>query len=109
MRSCIRRLFSYSVLVLIAAVLLLQLSGAANAGTPKAGHYKVFGESVGADPGEDPHLKVDPQVDSGIIRDFDRGTSSTTADGVDTAILGRARVKTKLLITMQILLGLLFR
>ncbi len=121
MRSCIMRLFSYSVLALIAAVLLLPLSGAAYARSPKAGHYTIFGEIVGADPGEDPHLKIDPQVDPGLIRDFDRGASSATADGVDTAIMGghqatgckagagRSRVKTKLLITLQILFGTLFR
>ena len=109
MKSCIRRLFSYSVLALIAAVLLLLLTGEAYARSLKAGHYTFFGETVGADPGEDPHLKVVLQVDPGIIRNFDRGTSSTTADGVDTAIMGRSRVKPKLLITLQILFGPLFR
>ena len=121
MRSCIRCLFSYSVLVLIAAVLLFPLSGAANAGSPKAGQYPIFGETVGADPGEDPHLKINPQVYPGLVWDFDGGISSITVGGVDTAIMGglqatgykagagRFRVNTKWLITLQILFGQLFR
>lgn len=83
MRSCIRRLFSYSVLALIAAVLLLQFSGAAYAGSLKTGQYTFFGETVGVDP----HLKVAPKVDSGPIRDLDGEIFSIAADGVDTAIM----------------------
>ncbi len=67
MRSCIRRLFSYSVLALIAAVLLFPLSGAANAGSHKAEKYSIFAELVGMDP----HLKGDFQVNPGIVRDLD--------------------------------------
>ncbi len=121
MRSCIRRLFSYSVLALIAAVLLVSLSSAVSARSPNIGKYSIYDEIVGADPGEDPHLRVDPQVDPGLTRDLYGGTSSSTADGVDSAIMGghqatgykagagRSRVKTKLLITLQSLLGHLFR
>lgn len=121
MRNCIRRLFSYSVLALIVAVLLFPLSGTAYARSPNVGIYSIFDETVGADPGEDPHLKVDPHVDQGLTRDLYGGASSSTADGVDTAIMGghretgcnpgagRSRVKTKLLITLKILLGQLFR
>ena len=121
MRSCIKRLFSYSVLALIAAVLLVPLSGTAYARSPNVGIYTIFDETVGADPGEDPHLKVDPHVDPGLTRDFYGGASSSTANGVDNAIMGghqatgytagagRSRVKTKLLITLQSLFGQLFR
>ena len=109
MRSCIRCFFYCSALALIAAVLLLPISGAAYARSPKAEHYTIFSEIVWADPGEDPHLKVDPQIEPGPVRDFDGGTSSTTIDGVDTGIMGRSSVKTKLLITLQILFGPLFR
>jgi hypothetical protein len=122
MRSCIRRLFSYSVLVLIAAVLLLPFSGAAYARSPKIGIITIFGDIVGADPGEDPHLKVDPQVDpGGTPLDLLGGWSSSVEDDVDSAITGghqatghkagagRSRVKTKLLITLQNLFGRIFR
>ncbi len=121
MRSCIRRLFSYPALALIAAVLLISLSSAAYARSPFAGTYTIFGEIVGADPGEDPHLTVDPQVDTGLSRDLTGGSSTSTVDGVDctnegehrkrcnTAGMGRYRVKTKLLITLQIIFGPLFR
>ena len=109
MRSCIRRIFSFSVLAIIAAVLLLPLSGATHDRSPKAGHYTIFSEIVGADPGEDPHLKVGPQVDPGFVRDFHGGTSSTTADGVNAAIMGRSRVKAKLLFALQILIGPLLK
>jgi len=121
MRICIRRLFSYSVLALIVAILLLPLSSATYARSPNIGRYTIFDETVGADPGEDPHLKVDPMVDTGIFRDILGGTSSSTSDGVSRAITGghqatgckvgtgRSRVKTKLLNTLQILFGLLFR
>jgi hypothetical protein len=117
MRSCIRRLFSYSVLALIAAFLLVPFSDAAYARSPNAGKYTIFGETVGADPGEDPHLKVDPEVDPDITRDIDGGSRSSTTGGVDRAITGgrretgyeagagRSRVKTKLLITLKILFG----
>jgi hypothetical protein len=121
MRSCIRRLFSFSVLALFAATLLSSLSGAVQARSPIAGQYTIFGETVGADPGEDPHLTVDPMVDLEISRDLQGGSSSSTADGVDSAIkgghretgykagAGRSRVKTKLLITLQMLFGPIFR
>jgi len=121
MRSCIRRLFSYSVLALIVAILLLPLSGVAYARSPNMGIYSIYGETVGGDPGEDPHLMVDPMVDAGSTRDLLGGTSSRTTDGVNSAIIGghqatgckagtgRSRVKTKLLITLQILFGPLFR
>ncbi len=121
MRICIRRLFSYSVLALIVAVLFLSLSSAAYARSPNIGKFSIFDEIVGADPGEDPHLSVDPQVDPGLARDLYGGTSSSTRDGVDSAIMGgrqatgykagagRSRVKTKLLITLQSLFGHLFR
>jgi len=121
MRSCIRRLFSYSVLALFAVLLLLPLSGAAYARSPIAGQYTIFDETVGADPGEDPHLTVDPQVDTGLSRDLLEGSYSSTAKGVDSPITGghresgckaragRSRVKTKLLITLQMLFGPIFR
>ena len=121
MRICIRRLFSYSVLALIVAILLITLSSATYARSPFIGRYTIFDETVGADPGEDPHLKVDPMVDVGITRDILGGRSSSTSDGVNSAITGghkatgykagtgRSRVKTKLLNTLQILFGPLFR
>jgi hypothetical protein len=121
MRICIRRLFSYSVLALIVAIMLLPLSSATYARSPLIGRYTIFDEIVGADPGEDPHLKVLPEVDSGITRDMTGGTTSSTTDGVDKLIIGghqatgykvgtrRSRVKTKLLNTLQILFGPLFR
>lgn len=121
MRICIRRLFSYSVLALIVASILLPLSSAAYARSPIIGRYTIYDEIVGADPGEDPHLKVDPMVDTGILRDLLGGTASSTTDGVDKVITGghqatgykagtrRYRVKTKLLNTLQILFGPLFR
>ena len=119
MRSCIRRLFSYSVLVMAVAAILVSLSGAAHARSPKAGTISIFGETVSADPGEDPHLRVDPQVDP-LSRDLDGGTVSVP-DGKDGTIIGgrqengmmtgagQTRVKTKLLITLQILFGHLYR
>jgi hypothetical protein len=119
MRSCIRRLFSYSVLVVAVAAILLSLSGATHARSPKAGKISIFGETVTADPGEDPHLKVDPQVDP-VIRDLD-GCAVSPPGGNDGAITGghqetgimtgagQTRVKTKLLITLQILFGHLYR
>ncbi len=121
MRCCIRRLFSYSVLALIVAILLLPLSNAAYARSPNIGRYTIFDDIVGADPGEDPHLKVDPVVDDGIARDLLGRTSSSTIDGGESAIMGghqatgrkvgagRTRVKTKLLVTLKILFGQIFR
>jgi len=121
MRSSIRRLFSFSVLALIAATLLFPLSGAVHARSPIAGKYTIFGETVGADPGEDPHLTVDPFVEPGLSRDLIGGSYSSTTGGVDSAITGghretgrkagagRSRVKTKLLITLQMLFGPIFR
>ena len=119
MRSCIRRLFSYSVLVVAVAAILLSFSVATHARSPKAGKISIFGETVTADPGEDPHLKVDPQVDP-VIRDLDGYAVSPPAskDGAitgghqETGIMtgaGQTRVKTKLLITLQILFGHLYR
>jgi hypothetical protein len=117
MRSCIRRLFSYSVLALIVAAILLPLSGAANARSPKPGLYSIFGETVAADPGEDPHLKVDPE----FTRDFDTGSSSSTYLSGDCektggrretgylAGAGRSRVTNKLLLTLQIFFGPLLK
>jgi hypothetical protein len=121
MRCCIRRLFSYPVLVFGAVILLLSLSSAAHARSPIIGKYTIFDEIVEADPGEDPHLRVDPQVDPGLSRDLIGGTSSSLSDDEDGAITGghqpagyrtgagRTRVKTKLLITLQSLFGRLFR
>jgi len=121
MRSCIRRLFSFSVLALFVATVLSSFSGAAHARSPIAGQYTIFDETVWADPGEDPHLTVDPQVDPGITWDLIGGSYSSTADGVESAITGghretgnkagagRSRVKTKLLITLQMLFGPIFR
>lgn len=83
MKSCIRRLFSYSVLILIAAVLLLPIFGAAYARSPKAEKFTIFGQLVGVDP----HLKDDLQVDSGIVRDLGGGVCSITVDGVENAIM----------------------
>ena len=119
MRSCIRRLFSYSVLALFAAAILVPLSGTAYARSPKAGIISIFGETVTADPGEDPHLRVDPQQDPGT-RELDGGTVSLLDSGDGTMTgghreaevrtgVGRTRVKTKLLITLQIMFGHLFR
>jgi hypothetical protein len=117
MRCCIKRLFSYPVLALCAAILLLSLSSAAYARSPFVGKHTIFDEIVEADPGEDPHLMVDPQVDPGLSRDLYGGTSSSTSNGVDGVIrggyqetgskagTGRTRVKTKLLNTLQSLFG----
>ena len=121
MRCCIRRLFSYPVLALCAAIVLLSLSSAVQARSPLIGKYTIYDDIVGADPGEDPHLRFDPQVDPGLTRDLYGGTSSSTSGDVDVVIrrgyqatgfkagTGRTRVKTKLLITLQSLFGRYFR
>ncbi len=121
MRICISRLFSYSVLALIVAIFLLSLSSAAYARSPRTGIYSIFDDIVEADPGEDPHLKVDPVVEYGIPLYLPEGTSLSMTDRVDKEITGghkatgykagtgRSRVKTKLLNTLQILFGPLFR
>ena len=121
MRCCIRRLFFYPVLALCAAILLLSLSSPVHARSPYIGKYTIFDDIVGADPGEDPHLRVDPQVDPGLSRDLYGGTSSSSSSDVDGLIrgryqktgfkagTGRTRVKTKLLITLQSLFGRYFR
>lgn len=117
MRICIKRLFSYPVLAIGAAIILLSLSSAVHARSPLVGRYTIYDEIVEADPGEDPHLRVDPQVDPGLSRDLFGGTSSSVLDDEDSAITGghqptgyragarRTRVKTKLLITLKSLFG----
>lgn len=121
MRICIRRLFSYPVLAIGAAIILLSLSSAVHARSPLVGRYTIYDEIVEADPGEDPHLRVDPQVDPGLSRDLFGGTSSSVLDDEDSAITRghhptgyragarRTRVKTKLLITLKSLFGRYFR
>ena len=121
MRICSRRLFSYPVLVIGAAIILLSLSSAVHARSPLVGKYTIFDEIVEADPGEDPHLRVDPQVDPGLSRDLVGGTSSSPSGDEDSAITRRhqpagyrtgagwTRVKTNLLITLQSLFGRYFR
>lgn len=121
MRSCIRRLFSYPVLAIGVAILLLSLSSTVHARSPLLGKYTIYDEIVEADPGEDPHLRVDPQVDPGLSRDLFGGTTSSVSDDEDSAITRghqpagyragalRTRVKTKLLITLHSLFGRYFR
>ena len=117
MRSSTRRPQTYFALVLFAAVFLIPFYDGANAKSPKAGYYAFDGETVEADPGEDPHMKVDPMVDFVLILDTNGGTSSTMVDDMDFAIMGqhlttgyiaeirKLFVQTYLIITMKITSG----
>ena len=121
MRSSIRRPYAYFTMVLIAVVLLIQFYGAVNAKSPKAGYYTIYGEIVEADPGEDPHMKVNPLFDSGLILDFKENKilgysrlrgyrdNGTTPDELIHCRDTKNLRKTKLIITRQIPFGSLFR
>ena len=58
-----RRLFSKTILALIAAVLLLQHYGIMNVRSTKAESYVYFDKIVETDSENNSQLKVDPQVD----------------------------------------------
>ena len=115
MRSSIKWIYAYYNLILIAAVFLIPFNNAAEAKPREAVSYTIFGEIIKADPGEDPHMKVDPLTDLERILDLNGGRSLAVVECVDIDIMRQHRtigyiagirnflVKTKSIITIQIL------
>jgi len=114
MRQSIRRLALLSVVALLAITIVNLNAGALYARSPRAGFISPIGETVAADPGEDPHMKIDdpgtdplPVQDDGCtgqpsgrsIVPLSGGTSGARDLPVDS------RVKTKLLLLFRLAFG----
>lgn len=114
MRIRIERTFFVSAFVLLCTAALSLVPGTCLARSPRPGAVSILGDMVMAEPGEDPHLKIDPEV---RVEPIERlGTSPPpAADPCGRDLLGRSaepcarmrssRVYSKFLAMLRIFLG----
>lgn len=87
MRIRIGRTIFISVFLLLCAAALASVSGPALARSPKPGIVSIFDDFVAAEPGEDPHLKVDPEIRVEPVERLGAG-APPAAGGDDRDLLG---------------------
>jgi hypothetical protein len=115
MRIRIERTFLAYTLLLPCAAALVIVSRPAFARSPQPVTISVFDGMVMAEPGEDPHLKIEPQIDVRWIDEF--GSSAPpTSDSSGRDPLGRSavprdetrssRVHSKFLARLRLLFGM---
>jgi hypothetical protein len=117
MRDCIKRFASFLILVLAIATVI---PAAVEARAPRSKRVYLSIESRYADPGEDPHLRVDPDWSTtntsssgtGDALSPDYGTN-VSSGGHQAAYLGTgksySRVNIKLMVFMRFTIGVFLR
>lgn len=117
MRKRIGRVFLFSALVPLSAAALCLWPQAALGRSPRPGTVAEFGEIHSADPGEDPHLRVDPVIHFEMLENQGSGCALPCGDSVDRGMLGQnrmymggtgarsSRVYSKLLIMLRLSVG----